>query len=837
MKKQKIGHRAQVQAYERQVLDILGQIAAKQNADSGYDCLTDKPMVADLVKAKDSYVRTANSPINDSQEMEQLKTLVEPFMPHIKLCQTFWKVISRYLPVVNKSSKFVFSQYRKTIASVFVNDGLHPGSLSEEQHTALQQSVIAASFQFVFPSLPTRDSLFAMFMSAYIDKEQAGKLNKDGFNQIVSHIRAEMGNKVDFGSRILENGNVLENLKNSNVVNLFYYIARFIAEQFGPKFPSFIPVFQVDSVIASTATVATIVVAEDIVNPTALIQQFVSARCKHDNMESISLSDDVRVIRAARKTLTTAMTRGSWVMLHYCRPSRSAAAMLTDVFTQMTSTPINPNFRLIIIASSIEYMSVSMVCQSNRLNIESFPCIRNQMLRVFHQHSSAIRSTSNSKAIKKLSYICAMLLSIIEFRNFLQPASYSGYIRASSAAFSQIIELLSAIIDAHPNDIPLGNLCHQIEKLIYSNVADDYDRKRISAVMRRLLVPEILEDGYSLTPNSKERDIWTIPGDIPLASFTQIIERLPFVPSPEVLHVSGSGIQNWNMSLWTSHPFAQFEEAVAAIDPQQAILKVENLKLMLPDMIKTDDTTKFTGAMGLYLLSEIEAINSILAYLREDVERIADEIQRSDLSEKARQFAAGEVPTEWKNQTRIRTFSTLHAFSSHIVERHGQLTRCVQEQRPSTFDARLLENPRRLLQAFLTEAAIEMKLPNDALCYQFQMASAAGGDSRTLCLTNLVMMAGNITVSGLEPAPCSSITPVSALRAKVVQASAGPGKTFPVPLYHQAHLVSDEITTPVHNGQSDNFVCSVTLPTSDSEDVLLEAGTTMFCRIPEQLIL
>ena len=275
---------------------------------------------------------------------------------------------------------------------------------------------------------------------------------------------------------------------------------------------------------------------------------------------------------------------------------------------------------------------------------------------------------------------------------------------------------------------------------------------------------------------------------------------------------------------------------MAAVDPQQAILKVENLKLMLPDMIKTDDTTKFTGAMGLYLLSEIEAINSILAYLREDVERIADEIHRSDLSERARQFAAGEVPSEWKNQTRIRTFSSLHAFSSHIVERHGQLTRCVQEQRPSTFDARLLENPRRLLDAFLTEAAIEMKLPNDALCYQFQMASAAGGDSRTLCLTNLVMMAGTVTVGGLEPAPCSSITPVSALRAKVVQASPATGNTFPVPLYHQAHLVSDEITTPVHNGQSDNFVCSVTLPTSDSEDVLLEAGTTMFCRIPEQLI-
>lgn len=833
MKKQKIGHRAQVQNYEKRVLDIVARIVANQNSNSEYDCLTDKPTVTELIQMKDAFIETVNSPINDTQEMEQLKTLIDPFVPHVKLCQTFWKVMSRFLPVVNNSAKFVFSQYRKTIASVFVNDGLHPGSLSEEQHAALHQALIVASFQFVFPSLPIKDSLFTMFMSSYLVKEDAGKVQGNMLNEVLDHIRTELNKKCDFQSVPSQSGDVLENLKNSNVVNLFHYVAQFIAEQFGPEFPSFIPVLQAESVIASAASIPTIVVSEEIVNPTALLQHFIGLRCKHDNMESISLSDDVRVVRAARKSLTTAMTRGNWVIVHYSRPSRAAAAMLTDIFTQMTTASINTNFRLIIIAASLEYMSYSMISQANRINIETFPCIRTQTLRVFHQYSSLIRSTSNSKAMKKLAYICALLLSFIEYRNFLQPVSYSGYVRASGVAFVEIVEVLSSIIDAHPNDIPLGNLCRQIERLIYSNVADAYDKKRILAVLHRFLVPRVLEDGFSLAENSPESDKWIIPGDIPLASFTSIIEQIPLVPSPDVLQISGTGLQNWNMSLWACLPFVKFSHTPSTFETQQAVLKVENLKVMLPERLNTDDTNKFKGLLGVYIFSEVEALNEIIGYLGDEVDKSLTALRSGIHSDKLRQLSQDEVPEEWKERTRIKCFTSLHSFSSHVAERHAQLTRCLQEERVSTFDMRLLENPRRLLQAYIGAVACDMKKPTESLCYQFSIGGS--GDSSSLCLTNLVMMAGSIDGGSVRPSGAFNVTPIKSLVAKVVPRQENTANTFNVPLYRQAALISDLARTPVHNGESDNFVYGVTLPTSSSEDALLEAGTAMFCRIPEQL--
>lgn len=146
---------------------------------------------------------------------------------------------------------------------------------------------------------------------------------------------------------------------------------------------------------------------------------------------------------------------------------------------------------------------------------------------------------------------------------------------------------------------------------------------------------------------------------------------------------------------------------------------------------------------------------------------------------------------------------------------------------------RLLENPRRLLQAYLAAVACDMKQPTDSLCYQFSIGGS--GDSSSLCLANLVMMAGSIDGGSVRPSGTFNVTPIKSVVAKVVPRQENTANTFNVPLYRQAALISDLARTPVHNGESDNFVSGITLPTSSSEDALLERGTAMFCRIPEQL--
>jgi len=50
--------------------------------------------------------------------------------------------------------------------------------------------------------------------------------------------------------------------------------------------------------------------------------------------------------------------------------------MLSDAFAQ-TTTSVNTNFRLIIIASSLGFLSPSMIAKSKRLNVHPFPGIRN----------------------------------------------------------------------------------------------------------------------------------------------------------------------------------------------------------------------------------------------------------------------------------------------------------------------------------------------------------------------------------------------------------------------------------------------------------------------------
>jgi hypothetical protein len=156
-------------------------------------------------------------------------------------------------------------------------------------------------------------------------------------------------------------------LATTNVVNVFHYISRFITDQFGPNITNTFQTFQVDGIVSGSAITPTIIFAPLEVNPTSLIHQFVNIRCRPENFDALSLLNDPEVIKNARKSLLTAMNRGNWVLVHYSKQSRAAAGMLVDVFKQMSATSVNTNFRLMIVASSLQYIAPSMIGQSKRI--------------------------------------------------------------------------------------------------------------------------------------------------------------------------------------------------------------------------------------------------------------------------------------------------------------------------------------------------------------------------------------------------------------------------------------------------------------------------------------
>jgi hypothetical protein len=235
--------------------------------------------------------------------------------------------------------------------------------------------------------------------------EQEEKLQRQDFEFVLRHMQDEIDAKCDFNGLDLTVGEPFEHLKFTNVVNVFHYISRFTTDQFGPDITNAFQTFQVDGNVSGSAIAPTIIVAPPEVNPTSLIHQFVNIRCRPENFDALSLSNDPEVIKNARKSLLTAMNRGNWVLVHYSKPSRAAAGMLVDLFTQMSATSVNTNFRLMIVASLFQYIAPLMIGQSKRIQIDSFPLMRFAMSQMCHHDGSAIRSAANPRAMKKLAWL------------------------------------------------------------------------------------------------------------------------------------------------------------------------------------------------------------------------------------------------------------------------------------------------------------------------------------------------------------------------------------------------------------------------------------------------
>ena len=83
-------------------------------------------------------------------------------------------------------------------------------------------------------------------------------------------------------------------------------------------------------------------------------------------------------------------------------------------------------------------------------------------------------------------------------------------------------------------------------------------------------------------------------------------------------------------------------------------------------------------------------------------------------------------------------------------------------------------------------------------------------------------------------------TQLTAVVAKVVNKSSKRPKTFAVPMFKNALISSmdfhDSALSFIQEGESNNFVYDVKLPTDLPENELAQFGTTIFCRMPEQFL-
>ena len=834
-----------VSKYERDTLDIIADIITTQKTTPDYDYLSDDETICELLKSKDAYFKALNMNTDFSSLQEEVKKALQPYRVHIKRCQIFWETISRVLARVSPELRFSFHNYQKQIAAIFVNDGLHPGTLTAEQHTSLRNSITSMTLAFVFPSIPVRDAVFFAFMASYAMKESEQKMSRKDLESVVHHMREEARSTCDLRSGDQGKGDTFEHLRFTNIVNMFKFVNKFNIEEFGQEYLNTCQPFQADSVISNSATMPTIVVASPQVNPTALIHQLVTLRCRTDNFDTVSLSTDLEVIRSTKKIIVTALNRGNWVLVHYAKPTHAAGDMLADVFSQMTSTSVNTNFRLIILCSSMKYLSPSMILKSKRINVEEFPSIRHTMAEMFNHFNSNIRSSTNPKAMKKLAYTSALMLSILNYRRTVEPSGLNCPIRPSDVTFRDLLECLRAMVDGSPGDVPFTNIIQYLHDVIFAYVPDVYDKRVVKSYLDTLMVPDALEDGFSAAKGSSEASKWAIPTDGPMSNYMQIVQQLPIFPSTDVLQMSpqmSDQIRNWNLSQWIVRPFLAYIPPREKVDDAAGgpLEKLDNMLMLLPEKITLSDEAKFETPIAKALLNEIDKLNTVLLLMRKTLTDASEEVKAKIITKETESLIKGIVPDDWKHAANYVCGNTISRFTSHLIQRHSLIMKWLQEGKPDVIDASLFDDLRSFMMAMLSEVALARKEPVDSLTYDFSITSqVVDVPEPGFLLTNVNVVGCELTNGGIcLPDPTKPTKIMNAtLICKITTKQERDGKFFTCPLYRTALVPNVNALKPTTQteGISDNLVWALELPTETSPQALTTHGASMYCRLPDQL--
>ena len=840
MRKKELGKRVLVQKYENDILDTLSDIIATRKMDPKYDYLADEDVISDIITSKESYFEYISGTTDFTDLKAEIKEAIKPFQQHIDLCQIFWTALSRYVAVVNPAARISFNSYLKYISQIFVNEGLHAGALSSDQHAVLHSTLMTSTFQFIFPSLKISEMYFFMFICGYLLGKDTGKIQEDDFIAVMEHIEDERLDVCDFENCDPNDGGSFEGLKFTNILNIFNYIRHFIRAQFGEGFVPVFPHFQVENIVSNTGSIPTVIVAPYGVDPSGMVISFISQRCKHENFDEVSLSDDPEMIKYTRKLVTTSMNRGNWVLLHYSKPNRAAAQLITDLFTLMSTSSINTNFRLIVICTTLEFIASSILLRAKRFTIDDSGSLRNTMLQLFGHHNAQIMSTSNPQAVKRVSYLALLAASLVNFRNNMQPLTFSTKIKPQELAIRDSLKELHMLADSYINGMPPVIVASHLQSILFTNVSESNDYETLNTVLNRIFNSHMFDENYSLA-EGEEKERWQMPGDIPLSGFTQVIQKLPLFPSAAVYGMNsaaGKHMINWTLSQIITKPFTEFVKKHDKVKPEAVLQKIDNLEMLIPESVQYPSALAWT-MRTLFLVREINKLNTALTIISSSLRDSRILAQKDIVDDIGYYIARGKAPPLWKKVANYYVTNQVNKFASHIIERHALLTAWAQGVVPSSIDVSLLDDINGLLLSFLCEVALSHGVSQTQLIYEFSLGASSSSNDE-IVLTKVVASYLSIQdgkVSFIPETQQKPLSQIPELVCKVIDKDAKPlGKFAKIPFYKFASSdFFEHANFPISSGKSDNFVCYVELPTEIKES-FLGTGAALFCRTPLQFL-
>jgi flagellar biosynthesis chaperone FliJ len=812
---------------ENVILKLLTHMARSRQTSESYSYFNDPDTVNALVSAKTQYMEHVDRISSTKKEREEIQTALGALTPLIKTVTVFWTCLVHEMPNVANHYRYQFLPFTKALSTFFHTlTNMRTTNFTDEQIQTIHKQMISAIVSYLGSSFFLQDLVFFLFVAALSLRGLRKELPAISSN-LAAKFQMSAYDETDQSGR-----SVVQRLKNAGISEFFNLVRSFTHDAFGDEFEREMTFFQSDSLLSPTAQLPTTLISSPANDPTPLILAFVASRSRQDQFDCISLCPDSRILADNRLKILDAMGKGTWMLIQYSQPCERSAQFLNEICFLLAASPVHSTFRLIINCQTTAFISPHFFLRTRRFAVEQFPSVRLSVRSFFHHYSSLLRVTVNQRYLKRLFFLTAVAHSVLAFRAFVEPLGMNLWCGQSSTAFTGFLAYAREnLADFKPKRF--REFFHEIA--FASCAVESQDRRKLRAIAATLFPDHVLDADVSFLPSdSPGAEAWTPPLDGTLTQMLQgISESSLFAPADFTLATGSVGgrILSWSLSRWLAAPFLAIHSR-----PQwttaQVHRKFADVLAGVPALIVSVSSDIQILPMIKFWFSEIDFYNSVITVITKGLGNcdpdIVDEVM------------CGRVPKKWEFAARFVCFTDLNPFILFFCGRRRFLVERLGNPTVDALNIVLIDNVRGFFAAHLHDIAIRHGRDSGALYYDFLPDENPQGDDVTLTnlwLMNANWMKGKLVL--LKDQKTHLFTPFPPICCRLTERSPVYGdKAFICPLY-KAVFLKDRISpdlVAMHDGETDNFVLNVVLPTDVSDRCWLLNNVGLYCQVPANLL-
>jgi hypothetical protein len=585
----------------------------------------------------------------------------------------------------------------------------------------------------------------------------------------------------------------IEKMKYASYCDLFEYVMASVREFFGEIV---LPPFALESFISSNIV---LLVADRASDVTPLSPHFMKLRNRLDACEMFTITDyfQEREIREVKD----ALSHSAYTILIYSKPSPQGAAVLASLIWEVPTTK-----GLIVVANTLEYLPEGLFEKASVVNYNSFPLVRNQMIQIFQYFTGSIRSTADPLKMKKLSFMCSLLFSVVNFRSSIIPTGFCEFRRLNEITMKELFEALRPLIEGD-SGLFVRNFRDHLQNFVFgAGAMDTFDRRKLRSHIYSVFSGSIDNVNF-VEATSNEGEIWKFPPDAPIANYVHFFEKYPQFTSTDLLLMDApiaEPLRRWSMTEWISSPLLELR--VRTSEP------IRNPFQRFPAQIFRHGP-EVNSPMQLFIRSEISSFNRAIAFIVNSSPTVTED----------------SVPQSWKEAMVYSVSNKFSDFVAFVNAKHDFLDGFTEETRE--IDVRLMSNLQGLLQALLQEASL--KTPE---CdYELKFTPGGNGEGGFV-LTNISILAGCYQ-SGLirPPAKAPPIGKMPPMHCVAMPKAPKRSNTFLCPLFRTPAVKKYALESDFErvDGEPRVFIWYIPMHSKLGDRVLIANGTALICQVPE----